>query len=155
MGGSPLWEEQFISIYLSALKVGLLKAEGRHLYARPAERMNSPVFLLPTHFLHTTLSLTFLPSDCPICSNNLPSLPAAFQLCHYGYLAAVYFLHLFTQMVLPYNAPFHHKLSLGDLIWPPFVTFLWNFCLPEKLELFAFLRSTKQVHVPPSQGRFF
>jgi len=29
-----LSEEQFISIYLSALKLGLFKAEARHLYAR-------------------------------------------------------------------------------------------------------------------------
>ena len=36
-------EEQCISIYLSALKLGLFKADPRHLYARAAERMNSPV----------------------------------------------------------------------------------------------------------------
>ena len=125
----------------------------------PAERMNSPVspvFLLPTHFLHPTLSLTFLSIDCPICSNNLPSLAVGFQLCHYGYSAPVYFLHLFTQMVLHYNGPFHHKLR-------PDLTLLCHFPLEflshrevRALRFFPrLLRSTKQIHVTPSQGCFF
>ena len=43
MHSLALGEEQFISIYLSALKLGLFKADKRHLYAGPTERMNSPV----------------------------------------------------------------------------------------------------------------
>lgn len=112
----------------------------------PAERMNSPVspvFLLPTHFLHPTLSLTFLSIDCPICSNNLPSLAVGFQLCHYGFPASVYFLHLFTEVVLPYNGPFHHKL------WPD-LTLLCHFPLeflsPREARALRFFPKTFEVH---------
>ena len=39
---------QFISIYLSALKLGVFKADARHLYAGSTGRMISPVRAQPS-----------------------------------------------------------------------------------------------------------